>query len=181
MKKNLYLLFLFTVIAVLFSACVKDTDFNQTDDISLTTVLELDFIFFNINSQNFTDLGINNTIVSDTTDLDFLDSEIVSENIIRADFYFRNTNSFPVPLESQYQFLNDNNEIKYELTIPIQDGNVNNLDLTEFTEIIENNDLIDFMMATKVVVNTIANTSLNNIDGNLDLQSKATYYLRLEQ
>ena len=37
------------------------------------------------------------------------------------------------------------------------------------------------MMATKVVVNTIANTSLNNIDGNLDLQSKATYYLRLEQ
>ena len=84
-------------------------------------------------------------------------------------------------MESQYQFLNDNNEIKYELTIPIQDGNVNNLVITEFTEIIENNDLIDFMMATKVVVNTIANTSLNNIDGNLDLQSKATYYLRLEQ
>lgn len=95
MKKNLYLLFLFTFIAFLFSACVKDTDFNQTDDIALTTVLELDFIFFNINSQNFTDLGINNTIISDTTDLDFLDSGIVSENIIRADFYFRNTNSFP--------------------------------------------------------------------------------------
>ena len=48
MKKNLYLLFLFTVIAFLFSACVKDTDFNQTDDIALTTVLELDFIFFDI-------------------------------------------------------------------------------------------------------------------------------------
>ena len=81
MKKNLHLLFLFAVSAFLFKGCVKDTDFNQTDDIALATVLELDFIFFNINSQNFTDLGINNTIVSDTTDLDFLDSEIVSENI----------------------------------------------------------------------------------------------------
>ena len=181
MRNNLHLLFLIAVIVFFYSACVKDTDFDQTDDIVLETVLELDFIFFDINSQNFTDLGVNNTIISDTTNLDFLGSEAASENIIRVDFYFRNTNSFPVSLESQYQFLNDNNEIKYELTIPIQDGNINNPVVTEFTEIIENNDLIDFMMATKVVVNTIANTSLNNIDGNLDLQSKATYYLRLEQ
>jgi len=181
MKKNLYLLFLFTVIAFLFCSCVKDTDFNQTENIALETVLELDFIFFNINSQNFTDLGVNNTIVSDTTDLGFLDAEATSENIIRVDFYFKNTNSFPVSLETQYQFLNDNNEVKYELTIPIQVGNANNSVITEFTKIIENNDLIDFTMATKVVVNTIANTSLNNIDGNLDLQSKATFYLRLEQ
>jgi len=181
MKKNLYLLFLFTFIALLFSACVKDTDFNQTDDIALTTVLELDFIFFNINSQNFTDLGINNTTVSDTTDLDFLDSGIVSENIIRADFYFRNTNSFPVSFLAQYQFLNDNNEIKYEVIVPVQAGN--NIDpvITEFTEIIENNDLVNLTSATKVVVNTIANSSLNTVDGNLDLQSKATYYIRLEQ
>ena len=181
MKKNLYLLFLFTVIAFLFSACVKDTDFNQTDDIALATVLELDFIFFDINSQNFTDLGVNNTIVSDTTNLDFLDAEAASENIIRVDFYFRNTNSFPVSLETQYQFLNDNNEVKYELTIPIQDGNIINPVVTEFTEIIENNDLIDFTTATKVVVNTIATSSLNNINGNLDLQSKTTYYLRIEE
>jgi len=181
MKNNLHLLFLIAVIIFFFSACVKDTDFDQTDDIVLETILELDFIFFDINSQNFMDLGVNNTIISDTTNLDFLVSEAATDNIIRVDFYFRNTNSFPVFLESQYQFLNDNNEIKYELTIPIQDGNVNNPIVTEFTEIIENNDLIDFMMATKVVVNTIANTSLNNIDGNLDLQSKAKYYLRLEQ
>ena len=181
MKKNLYLLFLFTVIAFLFSACVKDTDFNQTDDIALTTVLELDFIFFNINSQNFTDLGINNTIVSDTTDLDFLDSGIVSENIIRADFYFRNTNSFPVSFLAQYQFLNDNNEIKYEVIVPVQAGNNIDPAITEFTEIIENNALVNFTMATKVVVNTIATSSLNNINGNLDLQSKATYYLRIEE
>ena len=181
MKKNLHLLFLFAVSAFLFKACVKDTDFNKTDDIALATVLELDFIFFDINSQNFTDLGVNNTIVSDTTNLDFLDAEAASENIIRVDFYFRNTNSFPVSLETQYQFLNDNNEVKYELTIPIQDGNTINPVVTEFTEIIENNDLIDFTTATKVVVNTIATSSLNNINGNLDLQSKATYYLRIEE
>ena len=108
MKNNLHLLFLIAVIIFFFSACVKDTDFDQTDDIVLETVLELDFIFFDINSQNFTDLGVNNTIISDTTNLDFLGSEAASENIIRVDFYFRNTNSFPVTFLAQYQFLNDN-------------------------------------------------------------------------
>ena len=181
MKKNLYLLFLVTSVLFLFNACVKDTDFNQTDAIELTPLVELDFIFFNINSQNFTDIDANNLIVSDTTNYDFLNSEVATEAIIRADFYFKNTNSFPISLITEYQFLNDANEIQYEVSIPIQDGNTVNPVITEFTEIIENNDLIDFMMATKVVVNTIANTSLNNIDGNLDLQSKATYYLRLEQ
>ena len=77
--------------------------------------------------------------------------------------------------------MNDNNEVKYELTIPIQDGNTINPVVTEFTEIIENNDLVNLTSATKVVVNTIANSSLNTVDGNLDLQSKATYYIRLEQ
>ena len=67
------------------------------------------------------------------------------------------------------------------MSIPIQDGNTVNPVITEFTEIIENNDLIDFTTATKVVVNTIATSSLNNINGNLDLQSKATYYLRIEE
>ena len=82
MKNNLHLLFLIAVIVFFYSACVKDTDFDQTDDIVLETVLELDFIFFDINSQNFTDLGVNNTIISDTTNLDFLGSEAASENII---------------------------------------------------------------------------------------------------
>ena len=52
MKKNLHLLFLITVILFFFSACVKDTDFDQTDDIVLDTVLELDFIFFDCEYRN---------------------------------------------------------------------------------------------------------------------------------
>ena len=65
--------------------------------------------------------------------------------------------------------------------MPVQAGNNIDPAITEFTEIIENNALVDFTMATKVVVNTIATSSLNNINGNLDLQSKATYYLRIEE
>ena len=59
MKKNICLLFLVTSVLFLFNACVKDTDFNQTDAIELTPLVELDFIFFNINSQNFTDIDVD--------------------------------------------------------------------------------------------------------------------------
>ena len=39
MKKKLHILFLFTAISTLFMACVKDLDFDQTDDIILSPVV----------------------------------------------------------------------------------------------------------------------------------------------
>lgn len=181
MKKNLHLLFLFIAVISLFAACVKDTDFNQTDDIILAPTLELDFVFFNVNSESFSDIGVNNLIITDTTNLSFLNDEIAVDNLIRADFYFKNTNSFPIQFTTQYKFLDENNNLHYEILIPVNTGSVNNPIITEHTEIIEGDAIVNLTMAEKVVVNILASSPVDNLEGNLNLQSKTIYYLRVEQ
>lgn len=181
MKKKIYLLFLVVISSFFFTACIRDTDFNQTDNIVVSPVFELDFLFFTVSSDNFFDNGINNFIVTDTTDFDFLNDEFVVDNLEKAEFFFKNTNSFPVEFNTQFQFLDENNELHYEISIPINSGDVNNPVITEYTELIVEEDLINLTMANKVVINIIASSSVENLEGTLKLQSKTTYYLKIVQ
>ena len=181
MKKKFHLFFLFTALISLFMACVKDTDFNQTDDILITPTVALDFLFFNLSSESFTNIAMNNLVVSDTTFFKFLNEDFTVDNLIKADFYFKNTNSFPIQLITQYQFLDENNELHYEIIIPVNSGSLSNPVITEHIEIIEEGTIVNLTMADKVVVNVKAPSPLDNLDGILNLQSKTNYYLRIEQ
>jgi len=180
MKIKPYLLFSIGIAMLFFTACVKDTDFDQTDDILVTPVLELDFLLFTLDSESFSDIGVNNLIVSDTTNLNFLNDEFTADNLIKAEFYFKYTNSFSVDFVSEYKFLDDDNELQYEIIIPINAGSIAAPLITEHIENIEGDNLLAITNAGKVVVNVIASSPVDNLDGSLNLQSKATYYLRIE-
>jgi len=170
-----------TTAMLFFTACVKDTDFDQTDDILLTPIVELDFLLFNLDSETFSDIGVNNLIVTDTTNFDFLNDEFFVDNLIRAEYFFKYTNSLPVDFISEYKFLDDNNELHYEIIFPVGAGSVNAPLITEHIENIEGEGLLALTNAGKVVVNIIASTPVDNLGGTLKLQSKTTYYLRIEQ
>ena len=181
MKKKIHLFLLFTALISLLMACVKDTDFNQTDDILITPTVALDFLLFNLSSESFSEIGVANLVVSDTTFFNFLNEDFTVDNLIKADFYFKNTNSFPIQFSTQYQFLDDDNVLHYEITIPVNPGSINNPVITEDIEIIEEDAIVNLTKADKVVVNVIAASPLGILDGILNLQSKTNYYLRIEQ
>ncbi len=181
MKLKANLLLTIGIAMLFFTACVKDTDFDQTDDILVTPVIELDFLFYNLDSESFSEIGANNIIVSDTTNFDFLNDEFIVDNLIRAEFYFKYTNSFPVDFVSEYKFLDDNDELQYEMIIPIGAGSIAAPLLTEHIENIEGESMLELTSAEKVVVNLIASTPVDDLEGTLNLQSKTTYYLRIEQ
>ncbi len=181
MKIKHNLLFSLTIIMLFFSACIKDTDFDQTDNILVTPIVELDFLFYNLNSESFSDIGVNNLIITDTTNFDFLNEEFVVDNLIRAEFFFKYTNSLPVDFITEYKFLDENNESHYEVIIPVGSGTVVTPLITEHIENIEGDDIIALTNAEKIVVNIIASIPVDNLEGNLKLQSKTTYYLIIEQ
>ncbi|MCF6308213.1 MAG: hypothetical protein L3J09_09675 [Flavobacteriaceae bacterium] len=181
MKKKFPLALIFIAVLLFFSACIKDTDFNQTDAIEITPIIELDFLFSNITSQTFTDIGINNLVLSDTTNFNFLNDEFTVDNLERAEFYFKNTNSMPVDFEMKFQFLDDNNEEHYLISIPIISGELNNPVISEHIENIETDGIISLTMANKVVLSIEASSSVDNLEGTLKLQSKTTYYLKIIQ
>ncbi len=181
MKKKINLIFLLLIPILFFYACVKDTDFNQTDDIEVTPVLELDFLFFNLEAENFLDIntGEYNLFVSDTTDYTFLNDEFTADNLLKANFLFKTTNSLPVSFTSQIQFLNSNNEIFYEILFNSDSGTINNPTLNEFTQTIEGSQITELTQADRVIVSITASANVDNLEGLFNFQSKTTYFLKV--
>ena len=180
MKTNLAYSYLgiFFLIAF-FSACVKDTDFDQANDIVLSPIVELDLIYFDLPAITFFDTITSSPIltVSDTTDLPFLNDEEIRLNLRRAEFYFKVTNSIQREFQVVFQFLTEQNEIAYTTQIPIAQGTVASPVITEYIENVEGVALEELTMAEKVAVSVTIPSSNGNLEGTINLQSKTTYYL----
>lgn len=181
MKKNLLKPLAVLFLCFLVVACVKDTDFDQAQDITLTPVVELNLIFFNITAEDFFDgIGpIPDLTVTDTTEIRFLDDSAVQESLRRADFYFKFTNSIPSEFQIDFQFLSEQNDTTYTTGTTVIPGSVSNPVITEFEEIIEGDDILQLTMADKIVVSVTIQSTDPDLEGELNLQSKVTYYLEI--
>lgn len=113
-------LFLFFVLVLTLFSCVKDTDFNQADDVVLNPVVEVNFIYFAIEIDDFKPNPLNEgqLTVIDTTEIRFLDGDFAVDNIVTAEFFFRISNTFPVGLNANFTFLSEENEPFYEINLP---------------------------------------------------------------
>jgi hypothetical protein len=181
MKKNLFLPFLVVSTCLLFMACVRDTDFDQANDIVLTPVVELDLIYFTIEAGDFFDETTNTPILTltDTTDIRFLDDTEVQENLRRAEFYFKFTNSIPREFQIDFQFLSEQNDTTYTAQTFVNEGAVSEPVITEFLENVEGEGILQLTQSRKVVVSVTIPSSNADLEGELNLQSKTTYYLEV--
>lgn len=174
-KYSCLLLFFCTL---LFS-CVKDTDFDQADAITPSQEVEVNFIFFNLEIDDFqiNPLTEGSLTVSDTTEIRFLDDDFAIDNIVAAEFFFKFTNTFPVGLDADFTFLSEENEPFYTINFPIQISEDGNPVLTEFTQMVTGEDIELLTQNDKVVVTITIQTENQSLEGVLNLQSKATYFL----
>lgn len=179
MKRSLTFLSIPILLIFCFTACVKDTDFEQGDDVSLTPVVELDLIYFNLVAEDFFDQATQNPIltVNDTTKIEFLNESGVRENLVKADFQFTFTNSIPRQFLAEFNFLNENNEQKYTITTNVESGSEDDPVITNFFETIEGADITRLTSSNKVVVSVTIPSSDINLEGTLNLKSKTTYFL----
>lgn len=177
MKLNRYLYgFAFLL---LLQGCVKDTDFDQTDEIVFTPEIEADLIYFNLDADLFFD-AVTNTprfVATDTTALEFLDDATVTGSIKKVDFLFDIRNTIPRSFDVDFEFLTNNNTVTYETGTAVSAGSTGNEVQTLFTEEVVGEELSDIKNASKVVVNVTIPESDATVTGNLVLQSKATYYI----
>lgn len=157
---------------------MKDTDFDQAENIALTPVVELNLIYFNVVAQEFFDSISSNPILTirDTTELRFLDDGGVQESLKRAEFYFKFTNSIPREFSVNFQFLNVLNVETYATQTTVSEGAEANPIITEFTQNVEGEDILNLTQADKVVVSVTIPSSDENLEGSLNLKSKTTYY-----
>ncbi len=171
---------IFAICASLFLiSCIKDTDFDQTEDIALTPIVELDLIYFNLRADQFFDSINSNPIltVRDTTEIKFLDDTTLQESLKRAEFYFKFTNSIPRNFQVDFQFLSETNDTTYVAGTSVAEGALATPVITEFIENVEGDDILQLTKANKVVVSVTIPSSDENLEGTLNLKSKTTYFL----
>lgn len=180
MNKRLLPTIVVICACLFFSACIKDTDFDQAEDIALTPVIELNLIYFNLQADRFFDTITSNPILTviDTTEIRFLDDDILQENLKKADFYFKFTNSIPRNFQVNFQFLSVANDTAYVAGTFVPEGSIAAPVITEYFEIVEGEDVLRLTQANKVVVSVTIDSSNENLEGSLNLKSKTTYYLQ---
>lgn len=167
---------------LLVCSCVKDVDFDQAQNITLTPVVELDLIYFNLDAGDFFDT-ISNTqrlTVRDTTEIRFLDDTGVQESLKRAEFLFNFTNTINREFQVEFQFINEMNQETYYTSTTVSAGNVGNPVATQFIENVEGPEILELTMADRVVVSVTVETIDETVAGELNLQSKTTYYLEIK-
>lgn len=177
MQKHIALLIV--TVCVLSYSCIKDTDFEQIDDFSLTPVVELNFLYFTLEIGDFqlSPVTGGTLTATDTTEVRFLDDTFAQENIVSAEFFFRVSNSFPLGLGADFVFLSEENEPFYEINFAVLPGENSSPTITEFTQSVSGSDLELLTQNNRVISTLTINTTDGNLEGVLNLQSKTTYFL----
>ncbi len=182
MKKNLLMPTVGLLAVLLLFSCIKDTNFDEAQNIALTPVVELDLIYFNVDAGEFYDSITNTSILTlrDTTEIRFLDDTDFRESLIRAEFQFNFTNSIPREFMVDFQFLSEENEETFVTGTIVNQGTEQAPVFTQFIENVEGEEVLQLTLANKVVVTITIPSSDASLRGILNLQSKTTYYLEIK-
>ena len=180
--KTAKLFFLLTSM-LLFVSCFDGTDFDQANDVVVTPEIELDLIYFNLEASSFYN-NANNTevlVVEDTTDLDFLGGSDINDILKGADFFFKFTNSIARGFNVSFDFLSQDNVSKYLMQTTVALGSEDNPVVSYFVQSLDELQIKELTKAKKVLVTVTIPSSSQDLTGVLNLQSKTTYYLQIEQ
>ena len=168
---------------LLYVSCFDGTDFDQANDVVVTPEIELDLIYFNLEASSFYN-NANNTevlVVEDTTDLDFLGGSDINDILKGADFFFKFTNSIARGFNVSFDFLSQDNVSKYLMQTTVAPGSEDSPVVSYFVQSLDELQIKELTKAKKVLVTVTIPSSSQDLTGVLNLQSKTTYYLQIEQ
>ena len=144
--------------------------------------IELDLIYFNLEASKFYDYT-NNTeilVIKDTTDLDFLGGNDITDILKGADFFFEFTNSIPRGFNVSFDFLNQADVSKYLMQTTVASENQDAPVVSYFVQSLDEPQIKELTRAKKGLVTVTIPSSSQDLSGVLNLQSKTTYYLQIE-
>ncbi|MHA6281459.1 hypothetical protein ACXYMT_14890 [Salinimicrobium sp. CAU 1759] len=166
-------------LLLLHYSCVKDVDLDQYEEIVLTPEAALDLIFFTITNNDFSSTPGGEVSASDETRLDFLDDDYIQNNLVRADFNFRFTNTFQKPLKATIRLLSPSNSVQHTVIIPIPAGTTSTPARVDYTETINEGQIARVRRSIKLSVEISSPDPIFN-EGTLQLESKGFYYFEFE-
>ncbi|GAA4113226.1 hypothetical protein GCM10022393_12100 [Aquimarina addita] len=190
-KKQSFILFFLVGIVMVSVSCIKDVDFEQVEDIAITPVFELDFIYSHFDIEDYidedlipdTDFTILPEQLRDTVNYDLVGSDFAIEYIDRVELVFEMRNTIESGFRLQFQFLTDNDEplgVLYFIEVLPGSGE-DSEPVTSFSSpnpiVLDNPTIQQLANAQKIAVELVTPTINSSLRGVLDVRSKAAYYI----
>jgi len=117
--------------------------------------------------------------------VDILDDDFVVDNLVKAIFTFRISNTVSRQFQTRVDFLNTDEEVEHTFTLGTEASTNSEAAITNHIEVFEGNALMALKSSNKVAFTAILPPSNDgsvidqNTAGRIELQSKATFYLNI--
>ncbi|PKV52672.1 hypothetical protein ATE84_4792 [Aquimarina sp. MAR_2010_214] len=187
--KKVYVWLCIICILMPLISCVKDVDFDQVEDVVLTPVYEIDFVYSRFDTSKFVDSNIDPTIVipevlvNDTFNYDLLGTDFVVDNLERVELTFKFTNTIKRDFNFDFGFLNDNGERigpLYSMMANSGNGTGKNPIITTKVIVLDNVTINVLKDATKLFSSIRVQNVNSDLQGILELRSKGAYFFNYE-
>ena len=173
-------------IILCLNACIKDVDFDQAEDLTITPALEVSILHFEEPAGTFVDeFGDELTTIRDSVNIEIFSDEFVVDNLIKADFLFEIINNIDREFNAQVDFYNDIYELQHNFSFDVG-ASTNNQDVVvEYVEVFEGQNLEALKTTTNLVLSLTLDPSndgstLNEDSfGHLEMNSKASFYFEI--
>ncbi|MBW4361299.1 hypothetical protein [Flavobacterium taihuense] len=173
-KKNILIA---TLGCCLFS-CSSDLDFEQVNDFNSQPVFTTNLAYFEVKALDFVVNGTEQPLFSYVSNVDFLNTSFVEENLVKTELYFRIKNTIARAYFYNVTFLDQNNIPIYTITMNVPAYNGTEV-LVEKTETFTAAN-VDILKRTTKMVFSIAMLSGPPLTadslGRIELSSSITAY-----
>lgn len=174
------------LLILLVTSCVKDVDFEQAEDLSISPVLESSLLFFNFPASEFQEpTGTAIVVVQDELELDVFNDEFLRDNLIKAEFFFEVTNSIDRNFRADIIMYDANGGVTHSFDISIAPDGNNEVVVTH-TELFEGATLDQLKNTTRMqfVLSMFPSPTGIPLDetsvGNIKMRSKATLFFEID-
>ncbi|WP_422107392.1 hypothetical protein [Winogradskyella sp.] len=176
--------FFISILAI--TSCVKDVDFEQAENLTLTPVVASSVVYTDVEASRFSENGMELEVVRDSiTNIEIFTEQFVMDNLVRTELILETTNTINRTFGLQVDFLDDSETLLDTLTFEAQPSADGNEVITETTEVYENERLEALKQTTKMVItlmlfpSTDGSTLNENSTGRIILKSKGLFYLNV--
>lgn len=176
--KNIFTKFIYVIFVLIIVSCVKDIDFDQAEDFSITPVLVSSIAYSDLKATKYVKNGIEVGIVTDTiSDIEIFKNDFLKDNLVRAEIELEILNTIQRGSNTLIKFLDTNNNLKHSFNINIPtpiNGNEVKVNHIEVFDII---DVENLKETTKIV---FVSTLQPSTDGSsLNVNSTGRKYIKL--
>lgn len=173
-------------IILSYNACIKDVDFDQAENLSISPALEVSIFHFEEPANTFLDDdGVEIITVKDSVNIGIFSDQFVVDNLIKADFLFETTNTINRAYQAEIEFYNDLFELQHIINFGVSESPNNQDVVVEYVEVFEGMELEALKATTNLVLtlnllpSTDGSTLNENTPGDLLLRSKASFYFNI--